>query len=175
MTAKHWGFAAKTAETSLKRTQAEMKLDCLMFLETLASYLPDDYLVEKITKNTGSLADVWKVINSYFGVMLSSDTFRELAKMSKKKEETYRQFYLRMEGFVSKHLTKANIKVEDVTAPATGDILTISLKNVLVIMWMTKIHPRLVGFVKVDFTKELKAGWELIELMGSIADFCLAR
>ena len=170
MTAEHWGFAEETAETSLKRSKAEMKSDCLMFLETLASYLPDDYLVEKITKSTGKLADVWTVIDSYYGVTLSSNTFLELAKMSKKKEETYRQFYLRMEGFVSKHLTKGEIKVEDVTSPVTGDILTISLKNVLVIMWMTKIHARLVDYVKVDFSQELKAGKELIELMGSIAD-----
>ena len=35
---------------------------------------------------------------------------------------------------------------------------------------MTKIHPRLVDFVKVDFTQELKQGRELIELMGNIAD-----
>ena len=88
MTADNWGFAAETAENSLKRSKEDMKSDCLMFLETLASYLPDDYLVEKITKSTGKLADVWSVIDSYYGVTLSSDTFLELAKMSKKKEET---------------------------------------------------------------------------------------
>ena len=170
MAENNWGFQAETAESSLKRSPAEMKSDCLMFLETLASYLPDDYLVERITKNTGKLEDVWRVVEDYYGVTLSSDTFLELAKMSKNKTETYRQFYMRMEGFVSKHLTKGNVKVEDVTSPAVGDSLTISLKNVLVIMWMTKIHQKLVDFVKVDFAQELKAGNELIELMCRVAD-----
>ena len=96
MAENNWGFQAETAESSLKRSPAEMKSDCLMFLETLASYLPDDYLVERITKNTGKLEDVWRVVEDYYGVTLSSDTFLELAKMSKNKTETYRQFYMRM-------------------------------------------------------------------------------
>ena len=56
------------------------------------------------------------------------------------------------------------------TSPAVGDSLIISLKNVIVIIWMTKIHQKLVDFVKVDFAQELKAGKELIELMGRVAD-----
>ena len=62
------------------------------------------------------------------------------------------------------------MKVEDVTSPAVGDSLIISLKNVIVIIWMSKIHQKLVDFVKVDFAQELKAGNELIELMCRVAD-----
>ena len=127
-------------------------------------------MIERITKTTGKLEDVWRVVEDYYRVTLSSDTFLELAKMSKNKTETYRQFYMRMEGFVSKHLTKGNVKVEDVTSPAVGDSLIISLKNVIVIIWMSKIHQKLVDFVKVDFAQELKAGNELIELMCRVAD-----
>ena len=170
MAADNWGFVAETAEGSLKRTGPEMKSDCLMFLETLASYLPDDYLVDNITTKTKCLKDVWKEVDNYYGTALSSFTFLELAGMTKKKEETHRQFYMRLEGYVSKHLAEPGVKVEDVTSPETGDILTISLKNVLVIMWMSKIHRKLVDFVRVDYASELKAGKQLIELMGRIAD-----
>ena len=170
MTAENWGFAAEDREGSLKRTGPEMKSDCLMFLETVASYLPDDYLVDGITKKTGSLKDVWKEMDSYYGTALSSFTFLELATMSKRKEETHRQFYLRLEGYVSKHLAEGGIKVEEVTSPPGGDILTLSLKNVLVIWWMQKLHPRLVDYVRVEYASELKAGTQLIELMGKVAD-----
>ena len=111
-------------------------------------------MVERITKTTGKLEDVWRVVEDYYRVTISSDTFLELTKMSKNKTETYRQFYMRMEGFVSKHLTKGNVKVEDVTSPAVGDSLIISLKNVIVIIWMSKIHQKLEDFVKVDFAQE---------------------
>lgn len=49
---KDWGFQAEPDTSQTKQTGAQLKADCLMFLETLSSYLPDDYLVEKITKNT---------------------------------------------------------------------------------------------------------------------------
>ena len=168
--AADWGFAAETAEGSLMRSKAEMKADCLMFLQTLASYLPDDYLVDTITGKTGELEDVWNEIDKYYGTCLSSFTFLELATMVKNKEETHRQFYMRLEGFVAKHLAKQGVKVEDVETPATGDILTISLKNLVVIMWMTKIHKRLVDFVKIEYAADLKSGKQLIELMPLVAD-----
>ena len=53
-------------------------------------------MIERITKTTGKLEDVWRVVEDYYRVTLSSDTFLELAKMSKNKTETYRQFYMRM-------------------------------------------------------------------------------
>ena len=168
--AEHWGFDNEPNTSQLKRTKAQMKSDCSMFLETLASYLPCDYLVEKITRTTSDMAGVWELIEQYYGIQLTGETFLALAKLSKKANESHRQFYLRIEGFVSKHLTKAGVKVEDVTAPEGGDKLTISLKNVLVIWWMDKIHDRLIDCVKLDYAQELREGKQLVELMPRIAD-----
>ena len=165
-----WGFAAEPETSQTKRTGAQMQADCLMFLETLSSYLPDDYLVEKITKNSEDLASVWTIVDDFYGVTLNSETFLGLAKMSKKDTETNRQFYLRMEGFVSKHLTKGGVKVEEIQTPVRGDIMTISIKNIIMIIWMSKVHPKLIDCVKIDFAQELRAGRELIELMGRVAD-----
>ena len=165
-----WGFVAEADTSILKRTAAEVKSDCAMFLDTLSSYVPDDYLVEKITKNTSKMADIWRILEDYFGVALNSETYLGLAKMQKLPSETYRQFYLRMEGFVSKHLTKGGVKVEEITTPARGDCMTISIKNILVIFWMSKIHERLIDCIRIDFAQELRAGRELIELMTRIAD-----
>ena len=170
VTADDWGFADEGANSHLKRTKAQLKSDCSMFLETLASYLPDDYLVEKISKNTKDMAGVWEIIESYYGVQISSETFLALSKLKKKSTESHRQFYLRIEGFVSKHLTKGSVKVEDVTSPPAGDKLTISLKNVLVILWLDKIHDKLIDCVRLDYAQELREGKQLIELMPRIAD-----
>ena len=166
----NWGFAAEPETSQLKRTPAELKSDCNMFLETLASFVPSDYLVEKITKNTSSIATIWTILDDYYGTTLNSETYLGLTKMQKHQSETYRQFYLRLEGFVSKHLTKGNVKVEEVTSPARGDTMTISIRNLLVIIWLTKIHDKLVDCVKVDFSQDLRNGTELSQLMPRIAD-----
>ena len=166
----HWGFTAEPEDSTLKRQPAELESDCNMFLNTLASYVPDDYIVEKILKNTTNIASIWKIIDDFYGVSLSSETFLGLAKMHKEQSETYRQFYLRLEGFVSKHLTKGGVKVEDVTSPARGDTLTISIKNIIVITWMQKVHEKFIDCVKVDFSQELRGGKELIELLPRLAD-----
>ena len=165
-----YGFEAEAATSVLKRTAADMKEDCIMFLEIFASYLPSDYLVERVTKNTTSVEEVFKVIEEYYGVVCSSDTFLQLAKFSRKPQETYRQFYLRMEGFVSKHLTKPGVKHEELEVAARGDLLTISMKNLLVIMWMQRINERLIDCVRIEFANELRANAPLISLMTRIAD-----
>ena len=166
----NWGFTAEPETSQLKRTAPEIKSDCNMFLETLASFVPSDYLIEKITKNTSSIATIWNVLDDFYGTSLNSETYLGLTKMMKHPSETYRQFYLRLEGFVSKHLTKGNVKVEEVTSPARGDTMTISMRNLLVIVWLTKIHDKLVDCVKVDFSQELRNGTELSQLMPRIAD-----
>ena len=168
--AEDWGFDNEPATSQLKRTKAQLKSDCSMFLETLASYLPCDYLVEKITRTTTSMAGVWELIDQFYGIQLTSETFLALAKLTKKPTESHRQFYLRIEGFVSKHLSKAGVKVEDVTVPQGGDTLTVSLKNVLCIWWMEKIHDKLIDCVKLDYAQELREGKELVALMPRIAD-----
>ena len=77
-----WGFQDEAATAQTRRTKAQVKEDCLMFLETLSSYLPDDYIGEKICKTTGNLKEVWKVIDDYFGVTLSSETYLGLTKLT---------------------------------------------------------------------------------------------
>ena len=166
----NWGFTAEADNTVTQRSASQMRADCHMFLDTFASYLPDDYVVEKLTKNTTNMADVWRIVDEFYGVTLSSDTFLALSNMSKKPEETYRQFYLQLEGFVSNHLTKEGVKVDEVTAPAKGDQLTISIKNILVIMWLSKIHDKMVDCVCTKFASELRGKRQLIELMPRIAD-----
>ena len=73
---------AEADTTVTKRPQ--MKAGCNMFLQTFASYLPDDYVVEKLTRNTANMADVWKIMDEFYGVMLSSETFLALCKIAKK-------------------------------------------------------------------------------------------
>ncbi len=170
VTAANWGFEDEPNTSDLKRTAAQMMEDCKMFLETLASYVPDDYLVEKISKTTSNMAGVWEVLEQYYGIALNSDTFLQIDKMTKKDVESYRQFYLRMEGLVSKHLTKGNIKVEDVTSPLDGDVMSITVKNLVVIMWLQKINPKMIDCVRHEYARELREGKQLVELLPRIAD-----
>ena len=149
---------------------AQMKQDCEMFLQTLASYLPDDYLVEKISKTTENMDGVWEVLEQYYGTTLTSETFLQIDKMKKKDVQSYRQFYMRIEGLVSKHLTKGGVKVEDVTSPVTGDTLSITLKNLIVILWLQKINQKMIECVRLEYAQELRQNAQLIALMPRIAD-----
>ena len=75
-----------------------------------------------------------------------------------------------MEGIVCKHLTKGGVKVEKITTPTRGDQLTISIKNILVIIWLSRIHDKLVDCIRIEFASELRGDKQLIELMPRIAD-----
>ena len=147
--------------TGSKRSKETVYADLIGFLETVACYLPHSYITEKIINNTTSLNDVFRLIFELYGAELTSDSFLDLAAVKKLPAESHRQLFERMLDHVNKHLTKPNISVDNFTSGATGDSMTLTLLNVIVIMWLQKIDPRLIDAVKLEYATDLRAGTEL--------------
>ena len=163
----NYGLAAET--TGLKRSAEVLKNDLVAFLETIAGFLPYSYVTERILNNTTSLKDVWAIIADLYEAEVSSDTFLELSTFSKLPNESFRQFYERMVDHVQKHLTKPNVKLENYDSGNNGDKMNISMLNLIVMMWLQKIDPKLVDVVRVEYSAELKDGKQLYEIMPRIA------
>jgi len=53
---------------------------------------------------------------------------------------------------------------------AQADNLTTSHKNLITLLWLNKINPKLIGIVKLEYTKDLKSGMPLCSLARTIAD-----
>ena len=97
--------------------------------------------------------------------------------MMKTPQETYRNYYNRLVGFVRQHLPKAEIKAEGAVSPPTGEVMTIALLDSIAVHWMLNIDKRLVSIVKTEFATELKSKrlCQMIKTIASNIDELLAR
>ena len=76
--------------------------------------------------------------------------------MSRLPQETYRNFFNRLVGFVRQHLPDKQYSAEGVTSPNTGEKLTIGLLDSIAVHWLLAIDKRLIGIVKTEFAADLK-------------------
>ena len=88
---QNYGFRDET--TGLNRTAAVMKDDCKDFLCILATFLPHGYLTEKLVNDSTSFEKAFEIIQEYYGLLPTQESFLELDSFSKKMGESYRQFY----------------------------------------------------------------------------------
>ena len=88
------GFRA--AETSgLKRDIETLIADLDGFLECLASYLPFDYVGEKLKQESVDIASAWAIIYEVYDAELTTTNFLDYATMSQDPDETYRAYFNR--------------------------------------------------------------------------------
>ena len=149
------GFRAP--ETSgLKRDIETLIADLDGFLECLASYLPFDYVGEKLKQESVDIASAWAIIYEVYDAELTTTNFLDYATMSQDPDETYRAYFNRLVGFVRQHLPSKRIEAEGVSCPAEGESLTIALLDAITIHWMLSIDRRLLAIVKTEFASDLK-------------------
>ena len=162
-----YGFTAETTG-QLKREPGEIKDDLVYVLTSLAGFLPHGHVTDRIL-NTTCLADVWAILDDIYGAEVNQSTFLDFASLTKKDGETYRQFFERLQSYVRQHLSPANVSVPGLNTGATGDTMTISMLNFIVVIWLQKVDARLPDICKHEYAVELKAGKTLFELMPRIA------
>ena len=165
-------------ETSgLKRDPQTLASDLSGFLSCLGSYLPFDYVADKLITETSSLDSAWEIIYEIYDAEIDTSTYLDYATMMKTPQETYRNYYNRLVGFVRQHLPKTEIKAEGATSPPTGEVLTIALLDSIAVHWMLNIDKRLVNIVKTEFATVLKSKrlCQMIKTIASNIDELLAR
>ena len=133
--------------TGLKRDVATLAADLDGFLDCIGSYLPFDYIGEKLKDESKGISSVWQIIYEVYDVELSTTNFLDYASMAKTPEETYRGYYNRLVGFVRQHLPQQAYKADGVSSPPTGESMSISLLDAITIHWMLSIDRRLLDIV----------------------------
>ena len=117
-----------TWETNgLKRDPQTLASDLNGFLSCLGSYFPFDYVADKLINETTCLDSAWTIVYEIYDAEIDTSTYLDYATMMKTPEETYRNYYNRLVGFVRQHLPKAEIKAEGAVSPPTGEVMTIAL------------------------------------------------
>ena len=134
-----YNLAAET--TGLKRDPALLKQDLVAFLETIGGYLPHAYVTESLVSGTTSIKDVWGVIEGLYGAEITPASFLSLNNFKRETEESHKQFYERLVDHCRQHLVSDDIKIEG--RATASDKLTPLTLNLVAIMWMNKIHPKL--------------------------------
>ena len=148
------GFQAET--TGLKRTPEILAADLEGFLQCLASYLPFDYVADKLVSETTNLQSAFDIIYEIYDVEINTTHFLDYASMVRNPQETYRGYYNRLVGFVRQHLPREQFTAEGVQSPARGETLFIGLLDAITIHWLISIDKRLVNIIKTEFSADLK-------------------
>ena len=82
-----------TAETTgLKRNVQTLAADLGGFLDCIGSYLPFDYVSEKLQAESSSIQSVWDLIYELYDAEISTSNFLDYGMMQKLPDETYRSF-----------------------------------------------------------------------------------
>ena len=169
------GFVNETS--GLKRTATLLASDLEGFLSTIGTYLPFDYVTEKLIDESTSLDSVWSIIYEIYDAEMVTTNYLDYASMQRETGETYRNFFNRLVGFTKQHLPRSRVTVEGVVAPEGGEQLTVALLDSIAIHWLLSIDKRLISIVKTEFASELKTKRlsEMVKPIATTIDELLSR
>ena len=161
------GFTANET-TGLKRTPPVLASDLESLLECLGGFLPFDYVPDKLKNESTDMQTAWEIIYEIYDAEINTAHYLDFASMTRLPQETYRNFFNRLVGFVQQHLPKGQLSAEGVTSPVRGEQLTIGLLDSIAVHWLLSIDKRLISIIKTEFSAELKTK-RLCQLIKQIA------
>jgi len=169
------GFLQETS--GLKRNPETLASDLDGFLDCIASYLPFDYVAEKLRSESKDIQSVWSIIYEIYDAELTTSNYLDYASMSKGPEETYRNYFNRLVGFVRQHLPSKAVEAEGVKCPREGEVMTIGLLDAIAVHWLNSIDKRLINIIKTEFSTELttKRLCETVKPIAKVIDELLTR
>ena len=168
-TKENYGFTRNMDD----RTPDQISDDLQDFLHTLASYMPHGFITDRILLQSTSFDTAFKIIEESFGLLPTQETFCDFLTLTRLPNEPYRQFYERMQSFVVQHLMPYKTKdvnlVNGVIVPPEGDKISVSLMNMVTLLWIQKIHPEFLSIVRTEYSKELRDNVPIASLVPRIA------
>ena len=140
-----------------------------LFLKHIASFLPNPFFKERVLKRTTDIASVWDIFRENYNVEKCAESFLDLATLEYKKTESYFTFYHRILYMIEQNLAPAAVTVDQITTPAGGDKLSVSMMDVAASWWLMKIDPRLPEHIKSAYSVQIRNKQRLSELVPQIA------
>lgn len=111
----------------------------------------------QIIKNSTSLKDVWSKIREHYGFQPSGAKFLDLVSIKLTPGERPEDLYQRIVSFIDDNLLTADGNLDHHGDTVTTDEqLTPSLENVVVLLWLDRIHTGLPSLVKQKYGAELR-------------------
>ena len=156
----NYGFVGDTAVSDADYLES--------LLDTISGFMPGPYLTAKITKQTKSMEDVFKIIWQHYDVEPSPSTFLDFADLKLTNDERYIDLYYRMQYHAEQHLLQRGATVEGIQL-AASETLSYSHKNLIALNWIQAIDPSLLSIVRLEKHQELKEGKQLYALVQDIS------
>ena len=145
-----------TVQEGSPKTVANMVEDLEQFLGQIANFCP---VIKRaaIVNSSTCLTDVWQAIRLHFGFHSSGANFIDFSSMKLEADERPEDLYQRMASFIDDNLLRTNDSIKhDGDTVEEDEELTPTLENLVVLLWLEKVHPKLPQIVKRRYGSELR-------------------
>ena len=137
-----------------KQKAAVLKL----LLGTIASYAP---VISRqfIMEEAKSLDDIWSRLRIFYGFRKSGALVLDLPTISLEEGESYEALWERYHAFLMDSLIRPADGLSHMGTAAKDvqtEVMSPTLMNVAVVLWLRSIHPALPALIKQKFTTELR-------------------
>ena len=140
--------------TGLKKEEKVKNLN--LFLGQIANYAT---IISRnqIVRNSTSLQDIWGKLREHYGLQTTGSKFIDLVNIRLSPGERYEDLYQRLLAFFEDNLLVSGDSITHHGAQVTvSEDLTPSLENVVVLLWLERIHISLPGLIKQKYGAELR-------------------
>ena len=110
-----------------------------------------------ITETATSLDDVFERLRGHYGIRVTGSRVLELAQLSLKSNESYEALWERLSAFIEDNLLKKSSGIKHLGIKMENDeILSPTLQNVTVVLWLRAIKSDLPLMIKQRFATQLR-------------------
>lgn len=152
----HRGFTDDAAGTTDAKTKEEKTATLNLMLGQIANYATV-ISRNQIIKSSTSLNDIWSKIREHYGFHTTGSRFLDLTTIKLNAGERPEDLYQRLVSFMDDNLlTKDCSLTHHSTTIEMDEEISPTLENVIVLLWLERIHINLPALVKQKYGAELR-------------------
>ena len=156
-----WTKSKSDSKRGLEATESKSAEDRAEDLEQMLGCIANFCTViarNSIIYDSKSLDDIWQKIRLYYGFHTSGANFLDFSNIKLEAGERNETLYQRMSAFINDNLLKADGNLTHDDEEITSDeIVSPTLENLIVLLWLEKLHPRLPALVKQKYATALRS------------------
>lgn len=150
------GFTDDAADSAGRQTKEEKCATLNLMLGQIANWATV-ISRNQIVNNSTSLNDVWDKIRQHYGFHATGSRFLDLTTIKLEAGDRPEDLYQRLVSFVDDNLlTSGSTITHHAEVITANEEVSPSLENVIVLLWLERLHVRLPGLVKQRYGAELR-------------------
>ena len=151
------GYTDDPATMANRKTAVQKATTLELMLDQIANFAPV-LSRRSIVSDSTSLAYVWQALRLHYGFHSTGGNFIDFVNIELKPEERPETLYQRLRAFVDDNLLTTESGIMHHGAPADEmDEVQPSLENLIVLIWLSKLHKDLPNLVKMKYGAELRS------------------